>query len=151
MKKLNFKIILIIFLVISLTWNIYFLYFKKWEIGNNNSCLIMYWDYYLNTPKNGILDFDENFTKECIKENFWKKFYIYDGITERILEDLKKYKEKKWDIPKFYKKILKDKFYKKYENDIDYSSIKLALDLIWDDKFRNSKLIKDILSNNLEK
>jgi len=148
MKILNIRFILLIILIFSLSWNIY-LYFNKWkqEFKNNNSCLIMYWDYYLNTPRDNSLDFEEEYTKQCLKESFWKTFYSYDWITKRILNDLKKYKEKKWDIPEFYKEILKDKFKAKFDNNtIDYSSIKLALDLIWDKNFNNLKVIKDIIN-----
>ncbi len=148
MKILKFKIIVIL-LIFSLSLNIFFIYNKelKQKAENNNSCLTMYWDYYLNTPKDNSLDFDEDYTKECLKETFSKTFYFYDWITKRILNDLKKYKEKKWDIPKFYKEILKEKFYLKVDNDnINYSSIKLALDLIWDKDFKNSKIVKEIFS-----
>ncbi len=152
MKFLNLKIILITFLILSLWGNVYFLYSNKLRkkiVTNDeyNPCVVTYWDYYLNTPKDNILDFDEVYTKECLKETFAKTFYDYDGINNKILEDLKRYKEKKWDILDFYKNILKEKFKLKSNSDtIDYKAIKLALDLIWDEKFSNSKLIKDILS-----
>ena len=157
------KKILTLILIISLFLNI-FLFLKiknnNFESKKNNtkkiiSCETMYWDYYVNTPKDLVLDFWEDYVKECLKNDFWKEYYILNGFTYRVMEDMKKYKEKNW-LSNFYINLLKQKFLlikklKKEKLDwIDYWAINIALELINDKKFKNSKLIKNILKEEKE-